>query len=290
MDEEFNGTEEPNLTNKILESILERLDKLETKSVDTGVVQASKSESSASVNEQTTSSSNDCATGNASASNTPTTTNSADSGTTDAIDLQREYWAIKDSLSKVQLSPSHKLNEVALGINKKDKPVQKVLQKTSRCIETGLKLCQLALTDTELNQESDAYKYIEQIFIVLQAGIQQNQQEFQSLLVQGQFSEDTARVFRILQQNNNCFPQTAVNQLELAAKISTMNVSQTQSNNNNYRGRSRESFHGRGGGSFRGRSSYRFQGNNRSSPDVYRQFTNNSMPPFGRNNNTSDDV
>ena len=51
MDEEFNGSEEPNLTNKILESILERLDKLETKSVDTGVDQASKSESSAPVSE-----------------------------------------------------------------------------------------------------------------------------------------------------------------------------------------------------------------------------------------------
>ena len=168
--------------------------------------------------------------------------------------LHRECWVIKDSLSKVQLSPSHKLNEVALRINKKDKPVQKVLQKTSRCIETALKLCQLALTDTELKQESDAYKYIEQIYIVLQAGIQQNQQEFQSVLVQGQFSEDTARVFCILQQNNNCFPQSAVNQLERAAKISTMNVTQTQTNNNSHRRRSRESFHGRGGVSFRGRS------------------------------------
>ena len=208
MDEEFNGSEEPNLTNNILESILERLDKLETKSVDTGVDRASKSESSAPVSEQTksSSSSSDSATGSASASNTAST-NSTDSVTTDAIDLQREYWAIKDSLSNGQLSPSHKLNEVALGINKKDKPVQKVLQKTSRCIETALKLCQLALTDTELNQESDAYKYIEQIYIVLQAGIQQNQQEFQSVLVQGQFSEDIARVFRILQQNNNCFPR-----------------------------------------------------------------------------------
>ena len=116
MDEEFNGSEEPNLTNKILESILECLDKLETKSVHTGVDQASKSESSAPVSEQTTSSSSssDCATDSASALNT-TSTNSTDSVTTDAIDLQREYWAIKDSLSKVQLSPSQKLNEVALG-------------------------------------------------------------------------------------------------------------------------------------------------------------------------------
>ena len=145
---------------------MERLDKLETKSVDTGVDQASKFESSAPVSEQTTSSSSDSATatGSASASNT-TTTNSTDSVTTDAIDPHREYWAIKDSLSKVQLSPSHKLNEVALGINKKDKPVQKVLQKTSRSIETGLKLCHLALTDTELNQDSDAYKYIDKYIL-----------------------------------------------------------------------------------------------------------------------------
>ena len=115
MDEEFNGSEEPNLTNKILESILERLDKLETKLVDTGVDQASKSESSAPVGEQKTSSSSssDSATGSASASNT-TSTNSTDSVTTDAIDLQREYWAIKDSLSQIQLSLSHKLNEVTL--------------------------------------------------------------------------------------------------------------------------------------------------------------------------------
>ena len=65
MDEESNGSEEPNRTNKILLSILERLDKLETKSVDTSVDQASKSESSAPVSEQTTSSSSDSATGSA---------------------------------------------------------------------------------------------------------------------------------------------------------------------------------------------------------------------------------
>ena len=115
-----------------------------------------------------------------------------------------------------------------------------------------VKLCQLALTDTELKQESYAYKYIEQIYNVLQAGIEQNQLQFQSLLVQGQMSKDTARVFRILQQNHNCFLQSAVNQLKLAAKISTMNVSQTETNNNNHRGRSRESFNGRSGVSFSG--------------------------------------
>ena len=44
-----------------------------------------------------------------------------------AIELQREFWAIKDSLAKIQLDPSLKLNEVSLGISKKDKPVQKIV-------------------------------------------------------------------------------------------------------------------------------------------------------------------
>ena len=59
MDKEFNSSEEPN--SKILESVLERLDKLETKSVDTGV-------------DQMTSCSSGSTTGRASASNTTTTT------------------------------------------------------------------------------------------------------------------------------------------------------------------------------------------------------------------------
>ena len=45
-------------------------------------------------------------------------TQAADSGTTGAIDLQREYWAIKDSSSKIQLSLLHKLHEVVLEINR----------------------------------------------------------------------------------------------------------------------------------------------------------------------------
>jgi hypothetical protein len=195
-----------------------------------------------------------------------------------AIELQREFWAVKDSLSKIQLDPSLKLNEVTLGISKKDKPVQKIVQKTSRYLETGLKLCQLALADQE-NQANDACKYIEQIYLVLQAGIQANQQEYQSLMVQGQFDDDTARVFRILQQNSNAFSKEAVDQLELAAKISTMNTSSQGNNNNSSRGRS--NYRGGYRGGFRGRynNNARFQHGNRGS-DVYRSFTNNTMPPF----------
>ena len=74
---------------------------------------------------------------------------------------------------------------MALRVDKKDKPVQKVLQKLSRVFKTALKLCQLALTDIALQEtqhELDALKYIEHIDVVFIAGIQQNQQEFQWLV------------------------------------------------------------------------------------------------------------
>lgn len=285
MDENPGETTKPNNIEITLASILERLEKLELKNVDTGVEKTEKSTNQSSAAEQTTSVSLPGAEPSLGA------TAAEPSNSTDAIDasdLQREYWTIKDSLSKIQLSSSLKLNEVALGINKKDKPVQKVLQRTSRVLETALKLCQLASTDPDLHQDSEVYKYFEQIYIVLQAGIQQNQQEFQSLLVQGQFNEDTARVFRILQQNKNCFPDSAVSQLELAAKISTMSVNQqqtqSQSHNNSQRGRN-----ARGG--FRGRynnNNSRFQ-RGHVGQDVYRQFNSyNNVPPVQRN--ASEDV
>ena len=76
--------------------------------------------------------------------------------------------------------------------------------------------------------------------------------------------------FFILQQNNNCFPLSAVTQLEPATKKTKQNKTKkqksqqrmcrrprpTDSHNNSHRGRSRESFHGRGGASFRERQRF----------------------------------
>ena len=272
MDENSADKEKQNSIENTLALILERIDKLEKKNIDTGVKESAKDQSESTDSVQTTNSSSTAAAAVTDQSAEP----SADA--IDTSDLQREYWSIKDSVSKVQLNSSLKLNEVTLGLNKKDKPVQKVLQRTSRVLETALKLCHLASSDPDIHHDSETYKYLEQIYIVLQAGIQQNQQEFQSLIVQGQFSEDTAKVFRILQQNKNCFPESAVAQLELAAKLSTMNLGQQQQPqhyNGNHRGRGfRGGYRGRYNNSFP-----RFQrGGGHNQQDVYRQFNSYSVP------------
>ena len=55
-------------------------------------------------------------------------------------DTQKEYEGIRDSLAKIVLPPYFKVNDSATGIKAESKPTLKVLSKTARYTETGLKL------------------------------------------------------------------------------------------------------------------------------------------------------
>ena len=75
----------------------------------------------------------------------------------------------------------------------------------SRYIKTAIKIVNIASADSKLQQESrhdnnaaDITQYLDQISVVLRAGIEYEQQEYQALLVGSQFDQDTTRFFRLM--------------------------------------------------------------------------------------------
>lgn len=193
------------------------------------------------------------------------------------FNLQKEFANIKDALTKVKLESTDRLNESPLGIKKQDKPAFNILQKNARYLETILKIAQVASLDPKVNAAqgeaegtTDFVKYMQQITIVLRAGLEYNQQEYQALLVGSQFDQDTTRFFRIMQRSENCFTPHALTQLKLAAEIT--NASRTTSTTG-----TRPSFfnQNRGRGGFRGQQ----RQFNRQYNRPFNQFNYGRPPP-----------
>ena len=193
----------------------------------------------------------------------------------DANEIQREFSAVKDTLSKVPLTPELRLNEVTTGnFNKQDRQCAKLLRGNSRYIETALKLILVAGQDPELS--GTGHHYLSQLDIVLRAAILFNQQEYQAVLVNGQFDDDTTRMFRMIQQNTNCFSPTTIDQLKLAAELSIIN--DRRSSAANTRGGRNQQWQ-------RGASNYSYQRGRGGRFQSYRGRGFNQPPTHNPNNN-----
>jgi len=190
--------------------------------------------------------------------------------------VQKEYTNIRDTLNRVKLPNNQRLNESGLGVAKKDRAAFTVIQKNSRYLETGLKLLQVAKDDEKVHQ-SEVAQYLAQIEVILQASLEYNQQEYQAILVGGQFDQDTTKFFRVMQKSEQCFTPQALNNLKLAAEIAAVShnrESAAASAAPFYRGRGRaynNYYGGRSGGWYdRQQSSGRgYQYNNRGRPPMY---------------------
>ena len=191
-------------------------------------------------------------------------------------DLQKEYSAIRDTLQKVKLQSNSRLNESPMGIKKQDKPTFNVLQRNARYLETALKLLHVASSDSKLS-EIDFNQYLAQLEIVLRAGIEFNQQEYQALLVGSQFDPTTTKFFRVMQRSENCFTPEALVQLKLAAEITsasqhTQQQRQQPYNSGGYRGNQA----GQRGG-FRRQFNRQYRDQSRGPP--FNQFNYGRPPP-----------
>ena len=174
---------------------------------------------------------------------------STGSAAIESPDLQKEFSAIRDTLQKVKLQSNCRLNESPMGIKKQDKPTFNVLQRNARYLETALKLIQVASSDSKLS-DIDFNQYLIQLEVVLRAGIDFNQQEYQALLVGSQFDPTTTKFFRVMQRSENCFTPQALVQLKLAAEITSASQHTQQQQRQPYNG-------GYRGGQARQRGGYR---------------------------------
>ena len=168
------------------------------------------------------------------------------------FDIQKRFENLRDSLSRIQLPPDCKVNESQQGIRSECKPALKVISKTARFAEAGLKLISQYLP-------SDAEEYaltsadIEKLYIIFQAQINYLQGEYSSLVVRSTFDEETSRLFRAFQNNSQAFSERSLNNVRLAAELTSMSSRHSRGNfsRSSYRGNSNRrgfSFGNRGGG------------------------------------------
>lgn len=208
------------------------------------------------------------------------------------LEIQKEYQCIRDSVSRVHLDPCLRLCEGPCPVgnqNKVERANYFSLTKSSRYVETALKLIKLCYKDID-EKGAVGTQLIDQVATVLKANIDHNQKEYQAVLVASQFDQDTAKVFRTLQKNSACFTPDGVSQLKVAAELAAIKGQNNSAQNRgghsqrphfygNYRGhRSR----GRGFG-----NSYHRQrqfGNGR--PDVFHDLSGNGYPPYNPNEGT----
>lgn len=133
-------------------------------------------------------------------------------------DIQGEFNVIKDSVVKVKLSPDLKLTDTTRGVKRADQPFANVIQKCGRYAETTLKLL-LTIDEAEVSNDT-----LLDLWHVQLAQIRYLQEEFSSLLVQGQFNPDVARLYRTLQKNTSGFTPNSLDILEKATTISAANI------------------------------------------------------------------
>ena len=174
------------------------------------------------------------------------------------FDIQKKFDSLKDSLAKIQLPPECKVNESQQGIKSDCKPPLKIITKTARFAETGLKL--ISQLNTQ-NPDSELYTLtatdIEKLYIIFQAQINYLQSEYSGLVVRSTFDEETSRLFRAFQNNSQAFSERSLNNVRLAAELTS--ISSRHSRGSSSRG-------------FRGNSSYRRSFGNRGGPRTSRGF------------------
>ena len=185
------------------------------------------------------------------------------------IDIQKKFDSLKDSLAKVQLPPECKVNESQQGIKADCKPPLKIITKTARFAETGLKIIsQLNAQDSESELYTLTAADIEKLYIIFQAQINYLQSEYSGLVVRSTFDEETSRLFRAFQNNSQAFSERSLTNVRLAAELTSMSSRHSRgSSSRGFRGNSSSSFRRGFGGRGGARSSRGFH-----PPDVTSTF------------------
>ena len=129
-------------------------------------------------------------------------------------EIQERYQSVKQSVDKVILPPHLKLHDSRSGVKRDDQPTLNVITKCARYVETIFKLLSQAKEAEPLELES--------LYTVLFANIKYLQEEYAALLVKGKFDDSTAQLFRSLQRNNSGFDQECIQNVRIAAELSSI--------------------------------------------------------------------
>ena len=207
----------------------------------------------------------------------------------------REFELIRDRHSRIPLPQHLKLADSTTGIKNDSRPTVKVISKTARIAETGLKLLASAASFSAENYTSpsqggsytlrvrDLDMVAREIFAIatltdddlgalytlFAAQIQFLQQEYASIVVKNTFDEETSRLFRQFENHTSAFSSSQLTNVRVAAELAS--ISRRSDRGNRGRSESRGFFPAgqRRGFPFRG-------GYGRGSPSPW--LTNQTFP------------
>ncbi len=102
-------------------------------------------------------------------------------------DLQADYTALKDSLSRIRLDTQFRLNDTRTGKRREDQPVFNLLVRSARYVETQIKILQ-QIQHARETTPSD----LQNLSLISLAHIAALQDEYSALVVQGTCNKDVA--------------------------------------------------------------------------------------------------
>jgi len=133
---------------------------------------------------------------------------------TGTSDIQGDFAALRDSLSRIKLPAELKLNESRQGIRRSDQPVLNILTKCSRYSETSARLLSTIEPGQPVTQET-----LDSLFLISHAQSKYLQDEYAALVVNSQFDNSTSRLFRALQKNTSGLNTDSLETLRSAATL-----------------------------------------------------------------------
>ena len=182
-------------------------------------------------------------------------------GQSGSSEIQERFNAIKSSVDKVILPSALKLHDSRTGIKREDQQTLNVLSKCGRYVKTVMKL----ISQSKEGEQLD----LEPIILSLHANINYLQDEYAAaLLVKGKFDDSTAQFFRSLQKANSGFDSQSINNVRIAAELTSISARST-----NYRGNYRQVYRGNQSNNFN-RFGYnnRFYGNRDRRDDLFQNL------------------
>ena len=144
--------------------------------------------------------------------------------------LKWEYEALKDPLSKVLLPSGCRINDNKSGINSKDKEQAASLWRSGHFVETGLKL--MSEVQKNWGNWDQVGDHLDNVLLSLTAHMRYIQEEYTSLQVGVQYSNQTKQVFKSLQRNTSNLNPEGIENIKTAVSITE--PSQSAPVNNNY--------------------------------------------------------
>lgn len=172
---------------------------------------------------------------------------------------RQDFEAIKDSLIRVRLPNTYRLSENRSSIPSKDREQAAVLVRSSKFVETNLKLLgeiQNSATEPFSDVVADL---LDNLLTVNAAAIRYLKEEYSSLYVGGEYRPKTKSVFKSLRKNTSNLEPDAIEDLKTAVQVTQPQNQNPKENFGGFKLKGGFKTYGRGHGGYRGRGGTGYQ-------------------------------